>query len=87
MWPLQVCGKDDQKPGHCKGLGRALPPGSRLSNGYYDYSKEDVYNFLNKDIKREICIYARVSTNKQKNDLEDQIELLKQYCFTNGLQI
>ena len=23
----------------------------------------------------------------KKNDLENQLELLKQYCFTNGLQI
>lgn len=60
---------------------------NKLPNGYYDYSKDDVYKFLNKNVKREICIYARVSTNKQKNDLENQLELLKQYCFTNGLQI
>ena len=60
---------------------------NKLPNGYYDYSNDDVYKFLNKNIKREICIYTRVSTNKQKNDLENQLELLKQYCFTNGLQI
>ena len=59
----------------------------KLPNGYYDYSKDDVYKFLNKNVKREVCIYARVSTNKQKNDLENQLELLKQFCFNNGLQI
>jgi len=32
-------------------------------------------------------IYARVSTNKQKKDLENQIELLKSYALMNGLQI
>lgn len=31
--------------------------------------------------------YARVSTNKQKPDLENQIHLLKQWCFSNGIQI
>lgn len=60
---------------------------NKLPNGYYDYSKEDVYKFLNKNVKREICIYARVSSNNQKDELDKQIESLKQFCFTNGLQI
>ena len=55
-----------------------------LSNGYYDYDSESVYQFLNKDIKRKTVIYGRVSTNKQKKDLENQIELLKNFCFQNG---
>lgn len=55
-----------------------------LPNGRYDYSEEDVYKFLNKDCKRKTVIYARVSTNKQKKDLEDQIGMLKQFCFMNG---
>lgn len=58
-----------------------------LPNGRYDYNKEDVYKFLNKDVKRKTYIYARVSTSKQKKDLENQIELLKQFCFTNGYTI
>ncbi len=32
-------------------------------------------------------IYARVSTPKQKRDLENQIELLKQFCFNSGYKI
>ncbi len=55
-----------------------------LPNGRYDYDAESVYSFLNKDIKRKTYIYARVSTAKQKPDLENQIEMLKQFCFTNG---
>ena len=43
--------------------------------------------FLNKDVKRKTYIYARVSTPKQKPDLNNQIELLKQFCFTNGYTI
>jgi len=58
-----------------------------LPNTRYNYDEESVYKFLNKDIKRKTVIYARVSTSKQKNDLENQIELLKQYCFSNGYQI
>ena len=58
-----------------------------LPNGRYDYDDQSVYLFLNKNIERKIIIYARVSTVKQKKDLENQIELLKNFCFQNGLQI
>lgn len=58
-----------------------------LKNGRYDYDSESVYTFLNKDIARKTVIYARVSTNKQKRDLENQIELLKNYALMNGLQL
>lgn len=46
-----------------------------------------VYMLFNKDVKRKTYIYARVSTPKQKPDLNNQIELLKQFCFTNGYTI
>ena len=58
-----------------------------LDNGYYDYEEKSVYDFLNKDISRKTVIYARVSTKKQKNDLKNQIELLKNFCFQNGYAI
>ena len=59
----------------------------KLPNGRYKYDSESVYSFLNKDMKRKTYIYARVSTSKQKPDLNNQIELLKQFCFTNGYTI
>ena len=40
-------------------------------NGYYNYDEESVYKILNKDIERKNVIYARVSTTKQKKDLEN----------------
>ena len=58
-----------------------------LPNKRYDYNEEDVYGFLNKDVKRKTLIYARVSTPKQKPDLENQISMLKQFCFSNGYTI
>lgn len=58
-----------------------------LPNGQYNYDEESVYRFLNKDVKRKTYIYARVSTSKQKADLENQIQLLKQFCFANGYTI
>ena len=55
-----------------------------LPNGRYDYSKEDVFKLFNKGVERKTYIYARVSTPKQKKDLENQVQLLKQFCFSNG---
>lgn len=57
---------------------------TKLSNGRYEYNEEDVYKFLNKNCKRKTVIYARVSTKKQKKDLDNQINMLKQFCFDNG---
>lgn len=59
----------------------------KLPNGRYEYDSNSVYSFLNKDVKRKTYIYARVSNLKQKADLDNQIELLKQFCFTNGYTI
>ena len=56
-------------------------------NGQYDYDADSVYQMLNKDIERKTYIYARVSTKKQKKDLENQIQLLKNFCFQNGYVI
>lgn len=56
-------------------------------NGQYDYDVDSVYRMLNKDIERKTYIYARVSTSKQKKDLENQISLLTNFCFQNGYVI
>ena len=53
-------------------------------NGRYDYDTDSVYKMLNKDIERKTYLYARVSTAKQKKDLEHQVQLLKNFCFQNG---
>lgn len=53
-------------------------------NGQYDYDSDSVYKLLNKDIERKTYIYARVSTTKQKKDLENQVNLLKTFCFQSG---
>ena len=52
-----------------------------MSNRMYNYNEEDIYKILNKYVKRKTVIYARVSTNKQKNGLQNQ---LQQWCFMNG---
>ncbi|ETR74503.1 MAG: Resolvase containing, partial [Candidatus Magnetoglobus multicellularis str. Araruama] len=59
----------------------------KLPTGRYDYDEESVYSFLNKDVSRNTVIYARVSTPKQRKDLENQVDLLKNFCFQNGWKI
>lgn len=58
-----------------------------LPNGRYDYDKESVYSLLLNGESRKIAIYSRVSTSKQKNDLKNQTELLKNFCISNGYKI
>jgi len=53
----------------------------------YEYSDEDVYKLLNKNLPRKTYIYVRVSTQKQKKDLENQIEMLKAWALSNGYKI
>ena len=55
---------------------------------------EDVEKLLNKKIfseenakKRKNIIYARVSTSKQKDDLKKQIQILNDFCNSNGVII
>lgn len=60
---------------------------TKLPIGRYDYDEESIYKFLNKNVQRKTVLYCRVSTAKQKKDLMNQEELLKQFCFSNGLTI
>ncbi len=59
----------------------------KLPSGIYNYNDEDVYKLLNKDVLRKNYIYARVSTAKQKKDLENQIEMLKSWSFNAGIRL
>lgn len=60
---------------------------TQLHNGHYDYHDDDVYQLMNGDQKRMNIIYSRVSTYKQKDDLQNQENLLKQFCLNQGLTI
>ncbi len=75
------------RPTLTKYVKQGLVKVEKLPNGRYEYDSESVYSFLNKDMKRKTYIYARVSASKQKPDLDNQIELLKQFCFSNGYTI
>ena len=47
-----------------------------LPNGRYDYDKDSVYKLFNKGVEIKTYSHARVSTPKQKADLEHQIQML-----------
>ncbi len=61
--------------------------GKVMTNGQWSYDEEAVYKLLNDDVPRKNYIYARVSTPKQKVDLENQLKLLKQWCVSTGVQL
>lgn len=50
----------------------------------YDYNEEDVYRKAGLSENRVNVVYAKVSTPKQKRDLENQEETLINYCNANG---
>ena len=47
------------------------------------FDKTILIEDLNENVKN-VAIYARVSTQKQKNDLENQLKFLKEYAISNG---
>lgn len=66
---------------------RGLIKTTTMPNGRYNYDEESVYAFLNAGVPRKVYLYGRVSNSNQKKDLISQIEMLKQYCFSNGIKI
>lgn len=52
---------------------------------YYTY--EQYLDLLHLDKKKKTVLYARVSSNNQKDDLENQIEFLKQFANASGVII
>lgn len=65
-----------------------LIPFKISKGGHRYYSSEQLNEYLNKDIIKEekTILYARVSSKNQKDDLDRQIENLKQYAYSKGYQ-
>lgn len=59
---------------------------TKLPSGQYIYDSKSVYELANNK-KRKNIIYARVSTYKQKNDLQRQLTKIKLYCKNNKIHI
>lgn len=58
-----------------------------LPNGFYDYDEDSVLKAANISTERDSVVYARVSTQKQKKDLEKQIQIITEYANKNGYKI
>ena len=63
-----------------------LHPHHTSSNGYRYYSHEQLNQVMNVELNldRIVIGYCRVSSNKQKDDLERQIENMKFYLTAQG---
>lgn len=65
-----------------------LKPTYVTENGYRYYSEDLLNKFKNvknvNKIKKKNILYARVSTKNQKDDLNRQIDNLKQYAYSKG---
>ena len=63
-----------------------LDPHHTSSNGYRYYSHEQLSQVMNikPNIDRKIIGYCRVSSNKQKDDLQRQVENMRMYLMSQG---
>lgn len=59
----------------------------KLPNGYYNYNDDDVYKIAGIGHNRANVIYARVSTNEQKQDLENQINNNIAFLNSKGIGV
>ena len=59
----------------------------KINDKHLIYNDDDVYAIAGISPIRNIVIYARVSTSKQKKDLENQIETLKLFANSNGFVV
>ncbi|MFP6138043.1 IS607 family transposase [Helicobacter pylori] len=56
-------------------------------NGYYIYNDSDVYSLAGIEDGRLNVVYARVSTQKQKKDLQNQIENCISFINAKGISV
>ena len=53
---------------------------------YYTYDQYLQFKGMNiENDKRQVVIYARVSTKNQKDDLQNQVAFLRQFCNARGI--
>ena len=74
------------RPTLCKYVASGKLKVTLQPNGFYDYDVDSVYKLIGIE-NREVVLYGRVSTSKQKNSLQTQIETLKAYATGNGFII
>lgn len=58
-----------------------------MPNGRYEYNKEDVYAFLDKDEPRKNYIYVSTWKNEATDTSQKQVETCKSYCISKGYTV
>lgn len=56
-------------------------------NGQYDYDEEQIYKFINNGVERRNVIYARICPTDNREKLNAQVDVLKQFIFNRGLKV
>ena len=59
----------------------------KINKTKLDYNEDDVFELAGIKNRSKAVIYARVSTQKQKSSLQNQIDTLLQYANSNGFEI
>ena len=55
---------------------------------YYTYAQYLQFKGIQtENDRRDVVIYARVSTRNQKDDLQNQVKFLKQFCNAKGMMV
>ena len=60
---------------------------TKLPSGQYNWDANSAFKLLNKGEEWKIYLYARVSTAKQKSDLQNQIETLQTFALRQGYKV
>lgn len=63
-----------------------LKPAYKSANGYRYYTEEQLNFVLGVKLERKIVGYCRVSSNKQRDDLERQVHNMREYLTIKGYQ-
>lgn len=58
-----------------------------LPNGFYDYDENSVFSVAKISSERKCVVYTRVSTQKQKKDLDNQISTITEFANKNGYSV
>jgi len=62
-----------------------IPSAYRLESGAIIVPEENLKLSINKE--KKVCIYARVSSSQNKENLNSQVKRLEQYCEARGWQV
>ena len=74
------------RPTLCSYVKRGIIKVKEKVNGHYDYDEESVYKLVGIE-NRNVVVYGRVSTSKQKNSLDKQINDLVSFANSRGFKV